>query len=101
MEMLDHTVQRLERGEIGAIDSLLSEEPNCREDRRVGAALTTARLTPPKTLENFDFTFQPSLDRDRIMALRSSTSSRAPRSFISSDRLERARAISPPLWVWP
>jgi DNA replication protein DnaC len=72
MEMLDHMVQRLERGEIGsieAIDSLLSEEFNCREDRRVGVALTTARLTPPKTLESFDFTFQPSLDRDRIMAL--------------------------------
>ncbi len=72
MEMLDHMVQRLEKGEIGAIeaiDSLLSEEFNCREDRRVGVALTTARLTPPKTLESFDFTFQPSLDRDRIMAL--------------------------------
>lgn len=72
MEMLDHMVQRLERGEIGAIeaiDSLLSEEFNCREDRRVGVALTTARLTPPKTFESFDFTFQPSLDRDRIMAL--------------------------------
>lgn len=72
LEMLDHTVQRLEKGEIGAIeaiDGLLSEEFNCREDRRVGVALTTARLTPPKTLESFDFTFQPSLDRDRIMAL--------------------------------
>lgn len=45
MEMLDHMVQRLEKGEIGAIeaiDSLLSEEFNCREDRRVGVALTTA-----------------------------------------------------------
>ncbi len=72
MEVLDHMVQRLEKGEIGAIeaiDNLLSEEFNCREDRRVGVALTTARLTPPKTLESFDFTFQPSLDRDRIMAL--------------------------------
>ncbi len=72
MEMLDHMIQRLEKGEIGAIeaiDSLLSEEFNCREDRRVGVALTTARLTPPKTLESFDFTFQPSLDRDRIRAL--------------------------------
>ena len=36
---------------------------------RMGVSLKTARLTPPKTLESFDFTFQPSLDRGRIMAL--------------------------------
>ena len=72
LEMLDHTIQRLEKGELGAIeaiDGLLAQEFDCREDRRVGMALTTSRLTPPKTLESFDFTFQPSLDRDRIMAL--------------------------------
>lgn len=72
LEMLDHTIQRLEKGELGAIeaiDGLLAQEFTCREDRRVGMALTTSRLTPPKTIESFDFTFQPSLDRDRIMAL--------------------------------
>ncbi len=72
LEALDHTVQRLEKGEIGAleaIDGLLAEEFTLRENRRVGVALTTARLMPPKTLESFDFTFQPSLDRDRILAL--------------------------------
>lgn len=72
LEMLDHTIQQLEKGELGAIeaiDGLLSQEFTCREDRRVGMALTTSRLTPPKTLESFDFTFQPSLDRDRILAL--------------------------------
>lgn len=63
METPDHMVQRLERGEIGAF------EVNCRKDRRVGVALTTARLTLPKTFESCDFTFLPSLDRDWIMAL--------------------------------
>lgn len=104
MEMLDHMVQRLEKGEIGAIeaiDSLLSEEFNCREDRRVGVALTTARLTPPKTLESFDFTFQPSLDRDRIMALAQSTSSRGPRSFTSWGHRARVRATWPLPSAWP
>lgn len=74
LEELEHTVQRLEKGEIGAleaIDALLAEEFGFREGRRIGIALTTARLTPPKTLENFDFTFQPSLDKNRIMALAS------------------------------
>jgi DNA replication protein DnaC len=45
------------------------EEHATRETRRIGVSLKTARLTPPKTLESFDFTFQPSLDRGRIMAL--------------------------------
>jgi len=74
LEELEHTVQRLEKGEIGAleaIDALLAEEFGFREGRRIGIALTTARLTPPKTLETFDFTFQPSLDKNRIMALAS------------------------------
>jgi hypothetical protein len=72
LEALDHTMRQLERGEIGAleaIDALLSEEHATRETRRIGVSLKTARLTPPKTLESFDFTFQPSLDRSRIMAL--------------------------------
>jgi DNA replication protein DnaC len=72
LEGLDHTVRRIERGEITAleaIDGLLAEEHATRENRRVGVALKTARLTPPKTLEGFDFSFQPSLDRGRILAL--------------------------------
>lgn len=72
LEELDHTVQRLEKGELGAleaIEELLAEEFSFREGRRIGVALMTARLTPPKTIEGFDFTFQPSLDRDRITAL--------------------------------
>ena len=50
--MLDHIVQRFQKDEIGAIeviDSLLCEEFDYREDRRVSVALTTARLTPPTT----------------------------------------------------
>jgi DNA replication protein DnaC len=72
LEALDHTVRRLERGEIAAleaIDGLLAEEHATRESRRIGVALKTARLMPPKTLESFDFAFQPSLDRNRILAL--------------------------------
>nr|WP_302848619.1 MULTISPECIES: IS21-like element helper ATPase IstB [unclassified Roseovarius] len=52
-----------------AIDELLAEELSLREGRRIGVALRTARLMPIKTLESFDFSFQPSLDRHRIMAL--------------------------------
>jgi DNA replication protein DnaC len=54
---------------LEAIDGLLAEEHANRESRRIAAALKTARLHPPKTLEGFDFSFQPSLDRNRIFAL--------------------------------
>jgi DNA replication protein DnaC len=72
LETLDHTLGRLEKGEISAIeaiDDLLAEELNLREGRRIGVALRTARLMPIKTIESFDFSFQPSLDRHRITAL--------------------------------
>ena len=65
---------QLERGEVGAleaIDALLSEEHATRETRRIGVALKTPGSCPQRMLESFDFTFQPSLDRepDQAMAL--------------------------------
>jgi DNA replication protein DnaC len=48
---------------------LLTEELSVREGRRIKAALQMARLATVKTLTGFDFSFQPSLDRNRIMAL--------------------------------
>jgi DNA replication protein DnaC len=71
-EALDDVVQQLERGQISsieAIDTLLTEELSVREGRRIKAALQMARLATVKTLTGFDFSFQPSLDRNRIMAL--------------------------------
>ena len=72
LETLDHLVQQLERGQVSAIEAietLLAEETTVREGRRVKAALQMARLATVKTLSGFDFSFQPSLDRNRIMAL--------------------------------
>ena len=72
LETLDHIVAQIERGQIGsieAIEMLLAEELTIRESRRIKAALQMARLTPVKTLSGFDFLFQASLDRNRILAL--------------------------------
>jgi DNA replication protein DnaC len=72
LETLDHLVQQIERGQIGtieAIEMLLAEELTVRESRRIKAALRMARLGTIKTLSGFDFAFQPSLDRNRILAL--------------------------------
>ena len=81
---------RIERGEMNAleaIDALLTEELTLRENRRVKMALVMARLSAIKTLAGFDFSFQPSLDRNRIMAL-------AELQFI--DRAEVLHLIGPP-----
>src|SRR5271167_1117006 len=72
LEMLDHAVRQLERGEASAlelIDMLLAEELTLRENSRIKTALRMGRLATIKTLNGFDFSFQPSLDRDRIMTL--------------------------------
>lgn len=90
IEILDTTVRRIERGEmiaLEAIDALLAEELTLRENRRVKMALVMARLFAIKTLAGFDFSFQPSLDRNRIMAL-------AELRFI--DRAEALHLIGPP-----
>ena len=58
-----------------------------RESRRIKTALVMARLTAIKTLAGFDFSFQPSLDRNRILAL-------AQLEFI--DRNEVVHLLGPP-----
>jgi DNA replication protein DnaC len=90
IEILDATMRRLERGELTAleaIDVLLSEELTLRENRRIKTALVMARLSTIKTLAGFDFSFQPSLDKSRIMAL-------AELKFI--ERAEILHLIGPP-----
>lgn len=72
LEHFSWVVQQLEDGQLSAleaIDALLSEELTFRENRRIKMSIGTAGLMPPKSLESFDFAFQPSLDRDRIEAL--------------------------------
>lgn len=72
LEMLDTTVRGLEQGELSpleAIDVLLSEELTMRENRRVKVALMTSRLSQLKTLAQYDFSFQPSVDRNQILTL--------------------------------
>ena len=90
LEVLDQTVRLIERGEItalDAIDTLLTEELTLRQNRRVKMALMTARITAVKTLAGFDFAFQPSLDRNRILTL-------AQLDFI--DRHEAVHLLGPP-----
>ena len=91
LEALDHTLRRLERGELSAleaIDGLLAEELPIRETpphRR--RCVMRAAQSAVKTLAGFDFSFQPSLDRNRILAL-------AELDFV--DRAEVLHFLGPP-----
>jgi DNA replication protein DnaC len=90
LEILGDTVRRLEHGQstpLEAIEALLAEELTMRETRRIRTALVMARLSTVKTLSGFDFAFQPSLDRSRILAL-------AELGFV--DRHETVHFLGPP-----
>jgi|SRR5215469_5263216 len=73
LEALDITLKRFEQGGssmLEVLETLLGEELSIRETRRIRMALQTARLgNNIKTLAGYDFSFQPSLDRDRIMTM--------------------------------
>jgi len=90
LETLQSTLARIEQGEITAleaIEALLGEEYTTRESRRIKMALRTARLTTVKTISGYDFSFQPSLDRNRVLAL-------AQLEFI--DRHQCVHLLGPP-----
>jgi DNA replication protein DnaC len=72
LEALQTTLSRIEQGQVTAleaIEALLGEEYSTRESRRIKMALQTARLSTVKTISGYDFSFQPSLDRNRVLAL--------------------------------
>ena len=72
LEALQTVQSQIEQGQLTALEAievLLGEEYSTRESRRVKIALQTARLTVLKTLAGYDFSFQPSLERSRVMAL--------------------------------
>ena len=90
IEVVDAFAAKLDRGEISAmetIEQLLLEELTFRENRRIKTALMMGRLTTFKTLSGYDFSFQPSLDKSRIIAL-------AELSFV--DRAEVVHLLGPP-----
>ena len=102
LEVLRDLVRQFEAGETSALEliaQLLGEErqalvrrlepPGQRVAQRpLGkAALMTARLTQPKTLQSFDFSFQPSLDKNRVLAL-------AQLGFV--ERAEVVHLLGPP-----
>lgn len=64
-----NTAQEKQSSYLDVIDQLLSEEVAVKEDRRFKISLKTAGLPYEKTIEEYDFTFNPGLDKRTVMNL--------------------------------
>ena len=56
-------------GVAGALEELLDAQLDLRTHRRLESARRTSRLPHLKTLEDFDFTLQPSVERTQMASL--------------------------------
>lgn len=54
---------------LTVLDQILEAEVSFKEDRRIASALKIAGLPFIKTIDEYDFTFHPDLDKSRIMGL--------------------------------
>jgi DNA replication protein DnaC len=71
-EALNQYVQRADEAKMGYLDLLdlvLSEEITVRDDRRFRQNLRLSKLPHHKTLDDYDFSFQPDLDPRKIKDL--------------------------------
>jgi DNA replication protein DnaC len=72
LEAVDSLMERLDSGSLSpaeAINNLLAAQVALRRERRLISAMRSSRLPGVKRLDTFDFTFQPSIDRNQIMNL--------------------------------
>ena len=72
LEAVDGILSEIDGGRIAATEAirrLLTAQVTLRNNRRLQAAMRSSRLPAVKTLETFDFAFQPSLKREQIESL--------------------------------
>jgi DNA replication protein DnaC len=63
------TADKKSKSYLGFLDELLEEEVAAKEQRRVDTALKISGLPFIRSIDEFDFTFQPKLDRQKVMSL--------------------------------
>lgn len=71
-EVLDIIVEQARGNKssyLSFLDHLLEEEVAAREGRRIQTAMKTAGLPAAKTIEEYDFSFHPQLDKAEVMEL--------------------------------
>ena len=90
LEAVDGILSEIDGGHVAAteaISRLLTAQITLRNNRRLQAAMRSSRLPAVKTLETFDFSFQPSIKREQIESLHEL-------NFI--DRKENVVLLGPP-----
>ncbi len=90
LEAVDGVLSKADSGSVTAaeaIQELLGAQISLRNNRRLEAAMRSSRLPAVKTLEEFDFSFQPSIKREQIESL-------AELSFL--ERKENVVLLGPP-----
>jgi DNA replication protein DnaC len=90
LEAIDGILSKADSGSVSAaeaIQELLGAQITLRNNRRLQAAMRSSRLPAVKTLEEFDFSFQPSIKREQIESL-------AELSFM--ERKENVVLLGPP-----
>ena len=66
---LARTAEEQDKSYLAFLDELLEEEVAAKEQRRIETALKISGLPYIKSIDDFDFTFQPALDKQKIMGL--------------------------------
>jgi len=66
---LTKTAQDQGKSYLTFLDELLEEEVAAKEQRRIETSLKISGLPYIKSIDEFDFTFQPGLDKQKIMGL--------------------------------
>lgn len=72
LEAIDQVLSDADGGQVTvaeAIENLLQAQISLRNARRLQTAMRSSRLPAVKTLEEFDFSFQPSIKREQIDSL--------------------------------
>ena len=72
LEVVDSLLEKLDGGAVSpaeAMEQLLRAQVILRKERRLISAMRSSRLPGVKRLDSFDFTFQPSIDRNQILSL--------------------------------
>jgi DNA replication protein DnaC len=71
-EVLDKVIENAQQKQLSYLaflDHLLEEEVSAKETRRIQMALKTAGLPFAKTIEEYDFSFHPKIEKKSIMEL--------------------------------
>ncbi len=75
------------------LDELLEEEVAAKKERTIAMRTTMAKFPFIKTLEGFDFNFQPSIDKKRIKEL-------ATCRYIPNGDNVILLVLVKPIWLW-